>query len=60
MKGRQGESLVLIENGTSPFDDFLAEGSNEELIEFIRAAYAGIRLAKAEKARRASRVVGRD
>ena len=60
MKGKQGEDLTLIEFGTSHFDDFLAEGSNEELIEFIRAAYAGIRLAKAEKARRANRVVGRD
>ena len=60
MRGKQGEDLKLIEFGTSHFDDFLAEGSTEELIEFIRAAYAGIRLAKTEKALRAAGVVGRD
>ena len=54
MKGKQGENLNLIENGTSHFDDFLANSTKAELVEFIRAAYAGIRLAKEEKAKRDS------
>ena len=48
----QTYNMALIEFGVSHFDDFLAEGNDEELVEFIRAAYHAIRLTKEEKKKR--------
>ena len=46
---KQQEKFQFIENGTGDFDDFLAESKTEELVEFIRAAYLAIKLAKEAK-----------